>query len=93
VSGTDNCGVNSLKILDQGTGEYFLGEFESGMNIKYTRAPRNKNAPIQKSGSGVVAYHLTGKGDMVVEVKDGAGNTNQFTCGGPPPRARLLRHE
>jgi hypothetical protein len=86
LAATDDVfGSQGLKIYvkDDGSGHVF-GPFADPVNIKYTEA--NGATPSQKPGSGVVAYHLKGKGDALVYAVDGAGNQSTAVACLVPPK-------
>lgn len=68
-------------VIDNGSGTQF-GPFAVGTNIKYTQAIGA--TPSQKAMTGAVQWHISGKGDAVVKVVDGSGNSASVTCLVPP---------
>ena len=63
---TTNTGKGPVWILDTGTWK-FLGPVPAGTRIKYTQAPGTTVPHANKLGDGgPVAYHIVGKGPLVV---------------------------
>jgi len=72
-------------VTDSGSGMVF-GPFPVGTNIKYTEAPGV--TPFQRPMSGVVAWHILGKGDAMLTATDGSGNTSTGVMCLVPPRPK-----
>lgn len=92
VSAKDNVDPKpTIHVVDRGPDDIFPsaddyefpGPFANPTKVKYTEA--NGAVPSQKPGSGVITYHLKGKGDMVVYAVDASGNVSKpVVCKVPP---------
>jgi hypothetical protein len=84
VLAEDNCDpAPRIYVKDSATG-FVAGPFASGTNLKIVQAPGGQ--PRQQPGPGVIAAHITLRGDARVYAVDADGNTsNPISCNVPPP--------
>jgi hypothetical protein len=89
ISASDNC-PDSLRItlVDSELNQAFDGLFQNDTNVKYVQAPGTK-ALRKESGSGVVAWYLTGKGNLQVNATDGSGGEHVVDCTAPSNNGRI----
>lgn len=85
LTGTDAVGVASIVVADDGSA-FVSDPFASGDKVKITQAP-GATPSDRRPGPGVIASHLTLKGDAVLRVTDTSGNVAEVSCKvAPPPK-------
>lgn len=75
-------------VVDGATGHVF-GPYAAGTKIKWTQAPgaepSERAMGSTRGAAGAVAWHLKGRGDMLVHATDASGNTSSpLACLVPP---------